>query len=118
MAQRVKNPPAVQKTQVWSLGWKDPLQKGMGTHSTPAFLPGEPHGQRSVACYSPRSYKELYTTEQLIIAQHVAPHFFSDIIWNSKILCMGFPDNSVKNPPAMQEIPVQFLGQEDPLEKG
>ena len=24
----------------------------------------------------------------------------------------------VKNQPAMQEIPVQFLGQEDPLEKG
>ena len=24
----------------------------------------------------------------------------------------------VKNPPAMQEAPVQFLGQEDPLEKG
>ena len=24
----------------------------------------------------------------------------------------------VKNPPAMQETPVPFLGQEDPLEKG
>ena len=24
----------------------------------------------------------------------------------------------VKNPPAMQETPVQFLGQKDPLEKG
>ena len=24
----------------------------------------------------------------------------------------------VKNPPVMQEIPVQFLGREDPLEKG
>ena len=24
----------------------------------------------------------------------------------------------VKNPPAMQETPVQFLGGEDPLEKG
>ena len=24
----------------------------------------------------------------------------------------------VKNPPAIQETPVQFLGQEDPLEKG
>ena len=24
----------------------------------------------------------------------------------------------VKNPPALQEIPVQFLGREDPLEKG
>ena len=24
----------------------------------------------------------------------------------------------VKNPPVIQEMPVQFLGQEDPLEKG
>ena len=30
----------------------------------------------------------------------------------------GFPDNSVKNPPAMQETPVRVLGREDPLEKG
>ena len=27
-------------------------------------------------------------------------------------------DQLVKNPPAMQETPVQFLCQEDPLEKG
>jgi len=27
------------------------------------------------------------------------------------------PSSSVKNPPAMQETRVQFLGQEDPLEK-
>ena len=32
---------------------------------------------------------------------------------------MGFPHTQlVKNPPAMQETLVQFLGQEDPLEKG
>ena len=31
---------------------------------------------------------------------------------------MGFPDGSaVKNLPAMQETQVQFLGQEDPLDK-
>ena len=31
---------------------------------------------------------------------------------------MGFPGGSViKNPPAMQEKPVQSLGQEDPLKK-
>ena len=31
----------------------------------------------------------------------------------------GFPiAKLVKNPPAMQETPVQFLGWEDPLEKG
>ena len=28
----VKNPPAVQETQVRSLGWEDPLEKGMATH--------------------------------------------------------------------------------------
>ena len=31
---------------------------------------------------------------------------------------MGFPgDSAVKNPPAVQEMWVRFLGQEDPLEK-
>ena len=33
MAQTVKNPPAMQETQVLSLGWEDPLEKGMATHS-------------------------------------------------------------------------------------
>ena len=30
----VKNLPAVQETWVPSLGWKDPLEKGMATHSS------------------------------------------------------------------------------------
>ena len=34
MAQMVKNLPAVQKTQVQSLGWKDPMEKEMATHSS------------------------------------------------------------------------------------
>ena len=34
MTQAVKNPPAVQKTWVQSLGWEDPLEKGMATHSS------------------------------------------------------------------------------------
>ena len=33
MAQPVKNPPAMWATWVWSLGWEDPLEKGMATHS-------------------------------------------------------------------------------------
>ena len=28
----MKNLPAVQETQVRSLGWQDPLEKGMATH--------------------------------------------------------------------------------------
>ena len=32
VAQVVKNVPSVQETQIWSLGWEDPLVKGMATH--------------------------------------------------------------------------------------
>ena len=34
VAQTVKNPPATQETQVQSLGWEDPLEKDMATHSS------------------------------------------------------------------------------------
>ena len=34
MARMVKNPPAMQETQVLSLGQEDPLEKGMATHSS------------------------------------------------------------------------------------
>ena len=34
MAQTVKNLPAIQETQVHSLGQEGPLEKGMATHST------------------------------------------------------------------------------------
>ena len=37
MAQPIKNPPAMQKTQeTWgeSLGWENPLEEGMATHSS------------------------------------------------------------------------------------
>ena len=33
VAQRVKSLPAMQETQVPSLGWEDPLEKKMATHS-------------------------------------------------------------------------------------
>ena len=32
MAQTVKNLPAMQETWVQSLGWEEPLEKGMATH--------------------------------------------------------------------------------------
>ena len=33
VAQMVKNLPVMQKTQVQSLGWEDPLEKGLANHS-------------------------------------------------------------------------------------
>ena len=39
VAQMVKNPSAMQETQVQSLGREDPLEKGMATHSSiPAWI--------------------------------------------------------------------------------
>ena len=38
VAQLVKNPPAMWENWVLSLGWEDPLEKGMATHfSIPAW---------------------------------------------------------------------------------
>ena len=34
VAQMVKNLPAMQETWVWSLGWEDPLEEDMATHSS------------------------------------------------------------------------------------
>ena len=34
VAQMVRNPPTVQENWVQSLGWEDPLEQGMATHST------------------------------------------------------------------------------------
>ena len=34
VAQTVKNLPAMQETWIQSLGWEDPLEKGMATHSS------------------------------------------------------------------------------------
>jgi len=52
MAQTVKNLPVMQETQVLSLDWQDPLEKGM--QPTPVFLLGESHRQRSLVGYRVR----------------------------------------------------------------
>ena len=57
----VKNLLGMWETQIKFLGQKDPLEKEMTTH--PVFFPGESHGQRSLAGYSPCSHKELDLTE-------------------------------------------------------
>ena len=53
MAPRVKNLPAMQETWVRSLGWEDPLEKEMATHSNILAwkIPGteEPGRLQSVA---------------------------------------------------------------------
>ena len=49
----VKSLPAVQETQVQTLGQEDPLEKELATHSSILALEN-PQGQRSLVGYSPQ----------------------------------------------------------------
>ena len=72
VAQWVRNPPATQEMQeirVWSLGWKDPPEESITTHSS--ILPRESHGQRSLARYNLCGHKELDMTEA---TKHTSTH--------------------------------------------
>ena len=99
MAQMVKNLPAMQKTQVRSLGQEDPLEKGIAT-PTPVFLPGEFHGQRSLAGYSPWGHKESDTTERLTLSHltDLLGFFLSSVLedqfWEKRS-CVSYSRNSL-----------------------
>ena len=63
VAQIVKNLPAMLETWVRSLGWENPLEEGMATHSS--ILAWRSHGQRRLVDYSPWGHEESDTTERL-----------------------------------------------------
>ena len=50
---------------VWKIPWRRKWQP------TPVFLPGEPHGQRSLAGYRPQGCKELDRTD---VTEHSHMH--------------------------------------------
>ena len=105
VAQKFKNLPTMQETQDQSLGWEDSLKKRITTCSSilACRIPWteEPKGLQS------RGQKESDVIEWLI-------HTYLFVI-----LKPGFPDSTDgKNLPAMQETWVQFLGRENPPQKG
>ena len=63
VAYLLKNPPAMRETWVQSLGWKEPLEKGVATHS------------RILAWRIPWCRKESDMTERLSLSLlwHLAP---------------------------------------------
>ena len=65
MAHLVKNLPAVRETRVRPLGWEDPLDKGMVTHSSILFwrIPqtDEPGGLQSMVLHSRTQLSDLHT---------------------------------------------------------
>ena len=71
MAQTVKNLPAMQETQVQSLGQEDPLEKGMATHSNilawRILWTEEPGGLQSVGWQRVRHNQVTNTTKLQIL---------------------------------------------------
>ena len=66
VAQMVKHLSAMRETWVCSLGWEDPLEKEMATHSSGKWQPTlteKPHGQRSLVGYSQWGHEESDMTE-------------------------------------------------------
>ena len=57
----VKNPLAMQETQVRSLDLEDSLEKGVTTYSN--IRPWESHGQKSLAGYSPQGCRVRHNRE-------------------------------------------------------
>ena len=92
VAQMVKRLSAMQETQIWSLGWEDPLQKGMATHTNISCL--ENSMDRGVWWATVHGVESKTT------------------LWASQVALM------VKNAPAVQETWVWSLGWEDPLQMG
>ena len=63
LAEKVKNAPAMRETWVRSLGWKDPLEKKMATHSS--MLVWEIPRTEGLVGYSPWGHRESDMTERL-----------------------------------------------------
>ena len=94
----------MQETPVRFLGQGRSPGEGHGNPLQSSCLEN-PHGQRCLVGYSPWGCKE--SAERLSTAQH------SMLLIRASLVAQ-----LVKNSPAMQETLVQFLDQEDPLEKG
>ena len=87
VAQRLKRLPAMRETWTRSLGQEDPLEKEMATHS------------------STLAWRIPWTVGLQRVGHDLATFTFT------------FPGGLVVKMPAMQEIKIQSLSQEDPLEK-
>ena len=95
LAQRLKHLPAMRETWVQSVGWEDPLEKELATHSsTLAWRIPLMGGARWATVHRASESLTGLSDFTFLVAQ------------------------SVKNLPAMRETWVQSLGCEDPLEEG
>ena len=92
VAQMVKNLPARQDTQVWSLGGEDPLEKEIPTHSSILVWriqwTEEPGGLRSMASQIVRHDWVTSTTITIssLFCKRITPLFFARTLWGWSLM--------------------------------
>ena len=106
VVQRLKHLPSMQESWVRSLGWEDPLEKEIATHSS--ILAWKPHGQRSLVGYTPQGSKESDTTERLHFLAHTHVHWVSAAIQPSHPLSTPFSSSS-QSFPESGSFPMSWL---------
>ena len=83
----IKNLPVIQETQVRFLGWKDPLEKGMATHS--GILAWKSQGQRTPWATVHGVIKESDTTERarfLVLKERLCQVISKDLLSSNSIM--------------------------------
>ena len=74
-AQTVENLPTMQETWVRSLGWEDPLEKGMATHSSSVAWTEEPGGLQSMIESQKARHNWAANTATLLCIDYSQLHF-------------------------------------------
>ena len=85
LAQKLKNLPEMQETQVQSLHQEDPMQKAMATHST-ILCWRSPWMEEPGRLYSLWGGKESDMTEQLTVSLFIHPQHTSFYTWYTAVL--------------------------------
>ena len=108
------------ETWVRSLGWEDPLEEGMATHSgILAWRICMDRGAWRATVHRVTKSRTLlsdYAATAERAGQHEVPLVLE--LLPQTFVSAALVAQTVKNLPAMQETWVRFLGWEDPLEEG
>ena len=122
MAQIIKHLPTIRETQVQSLGWEDPLEKEMATHSSILAwrIPWteEPGGLQSVGV--PESDTTKHLTLITLISLSTTPRVFPDISIGKESACNEGDPGSIPGlgrcPGEGKGYPLQYSGLENSID--
>ena len=104
VAQKVNNLSAMQQTQVWSLGWEVPLEKGMDSHSSILAwripMSEEPGGLQSIELqaaghdWSNLTHTYRHTHTHTHILKPMRTEFLAKLVNSKQEIILIFPDLS------------------------